>query len=142
MTDMTDRPGCRSGLPLPMSLARSLALALFVVAVQPAWSSDDCDAPPESWQPRSAVTALAQRNGWQVDRLKIDDGCYEIKGRDADGRRFKAKLDPATLKVLRLKRERGDRDRDRERDRVHDERRAPAPPTPGTPPPAASAAAS
>ena len=132
-------------LPKSLPLARSLALALFVVAAQPAWSADDCDAPPESWQPRSAVTALAQRNGWQVDRLKIDDGCYEIKGRDADGRRFKAKLDPATLKVLRLKRERGDRDRDRERDRAHDERRAPAPPapgtTPGTTPPAASAAA-
>lgn len=129
---------------LPLSLARSLALALLVVAGQPARSSDDCDAPPESWQPRSAVTALAQRNGWQVDRLKIDDGCYEIKGRDAEGRRFKAKLDPATLKVLRLKRERGDRDRERERerDREHDERRAPVAPAPAPVPPATSAAVS
>lgn len=84
---------------------RRIALAMLVLAVQPVWAEDDCDAPPETWQPRSAVRALADRNGWQIDKLKIDDGCYEIKGRDVDGRRFKAKLDPATLKVLRMRRE-------------------------------------
>ena len=59
-----------------------------------------------SWQPRSAVEALAQRNGWQIDHLKIDDGCYEIKGRDSEGFRIKVKLDPATLDVVKMKRER------------------------------------
>ncbi|AGU53207.1 PepSY domain-containing protein [Variovorax paradoxus B4] len=94
---------------------RSLALAILVLAAQPVRAEDDCDAPSETWQPRSAVHALAERNGWRIDKLKIDDGCYEIKGRDADDRRFKAKLDPATLKVVRMKREHGDRERERER---------------------------
>jgi hypothetical protein len=48
---------------------------------------------------------MAQQKGWQVDKLKIDDGCYEIKGRDKDGQRFKAKIDPVTLDVVRMKRE-------------------------------------
>lgn len=85
---------------------------MLVVVAAPAWASDACDAPPATWQPRAAVHALAERNGWHVDKLKIDDGCYEIKGRDAEGRRFKAKIDPATLQVVRMKREHGHRDRD------------------------------
>lgn len=98
------------------STTHRLVLALLVAAAQPAWSASDCDAPPESWQPQSAVQALAERNGWQVDRLKIDDGCYELRGRDAAGRRFKAKLDPATLQVLHMRRN-GHGQRERERSR-------------------------
>lgn len=93
---------------------RRIALAMLVLAVRPAWAEDDCGAPPETWQPRSAVRALADRNGWQIDKLKIDDGCYEVKGRDVDGRRFKAKIDPATLKVLRMRRDEHERTRGRD----------------------------
>ena len=99
---------------------RNLALAILVLAAQPVRAEDDCNAPSETWQPRSAVRALAERNGWRIDKLKIDDGCYEIKGRDADDRRFKAKLDPATLKVVRMKREHGDRERERRRGAPHE----------------------
>ena len=95
-----------------------MALALLVAAGQPAWAGKHCDAPPETWQPRSAVAALAERQGWHIDRLKIDDGCYEIKGRDAQGRRIKAKIDPASLQVIAVKREHGDGARDRERQRL------------------------
>ena len=94
-----------------------MALAMLVVAGPPVWAGKNCDAPPETWQPRSAVSALAERNGWSVERLKVDDGCYEIKGRDAEGRRFKAKIDPASLQVISVKREHGDRERERERER-------------------------
>ena len=51
---------------------------------------------------------------WEVQRLKIDDGCYEIHGKDAQGRAFKAKIDPQTLKVVRIKYK--DHYRNRERD--------------------------
>jgi hypothetical protein len=118
------------------------AIAILVLIALPAWAGKDCDAPAESWQPRSAVHALAQRNGWQVEKLKIDDGCYEIKGRDADGRRLKAKLDPATLEVVDLKREDGGRLREREREREREserERERAGPRAPAAPPTPASA---
>ncbi|HET8748285.1 MAG TPA: PepSY domain-containing protein [Ramlibacter sp.] len=99
----------------PFPFLRPPALALFALASATAWADDDCDVPPAAWQPRSAVHALAQREGWQVRSLKVDDGCYEIKGRDTEGVRFKAKLDPATLQVIRLKRAHGERDRQRAR---------------------------
>lgn len=110
------------------SIARGIALAALVLAGQPGWSADSCDVPTDTWQPRSAVHELAQRHGWQIDKLKVDDGCYEIKGRDAEGRRFKAKIDPATLEIVRIKRERkeGERDRDREGRRSPASSQAPA----------------
>ncbi|KGV21135.1 PepSY domain-containing protein [Burkholderia pseudomallei] len=94
---------------------------------------DDCRAPLADWKPRDAVRALAQQKGWRVDKLKADDGCYEIKGHDADGKRFKAKLDPVTLDVVRMKRE-GERKRDHDDDDDHG--RAPDARAPAGRPPA------
>jgi hypothetical protein len=80
-----------------------LALSAALATV-PALASDDCDAPVERWQSRDALRQMAARQGWQVQRLKIDDGCYEIRGTDAQGHAFKAKIDPETLQVVKLKR--------------------------------------
>ena len=96
-----------------LALALSLSLAAW-----PASASDDCEVPVEQWQSREAVQQMAAAQGWEVQRLKIDDGCYEVHGKDAQGRAFKAKIDPQTLKVVKIKYKdhRRDRDRDRERD--------------------------
>ena len=96
-------------------MASAVALVVLVLGSPPGWAGRKCDAPPDTWQPRSAVAALAERNGWQIDRLKVDDGCYEINGRDAQGRRFKAKIDPASLQVIGVKREHGEREREHQR---------------------------
>ena len=106
-----------------LHLKPRLATLVLAVAALPAVASSDCDAPAARWQSREAVRQMAAQQGWQVERLKIDDGCYEIRGTDAQGQRFKAKLDPQTLQVLKIKsRERDDhhKDRDRERERRRD----------------------
>lgn len=100
-------PSLRHGL-----LAISLGLATL-----PTWAGDDCDAPLNRWQSRDAVRQMAAAQGWQIERLKIDDGCYEVRGTDAQGRTFKAKIDPETLKVLKMKQDNRQRARDRDRDR-------------------------
>jgi len=101
----------------PLSLHRGLlALTLGLVTLS-ALADDDCDAPLHRWQSRDAVRQMAAAQGWQLQRLKIDDGCYEVRGTDAQGRTFKARIDPETLKVLKLKQEDHQRDRDRDRDR-------------------------
>jgi hypothetical protein len=84
-------------------LRRGLLTLALGVAALPAWADDDCDAPMDRWQSREAVRQMAARQGWQIQRLKIDDGCYEIRGTDNLGREFKAKIDPETLKVLKMK---------------------------------------
>ncbi|CAJ8360663.1 peptidase propeptide and YPEB domain protein [Burkholderia pseudomallei] len=120
-------------------LIKAVALAALVlggalgIRAAMADDGDDCRAPLADWKPRDAVRALAQQKGWRVDKLKADDGCYEIKGHDADGKRFKAKLDPVTLDVVRMKRE-GERKRDHDDDDDHG--RAPDARAPAGGPPA------
>ncbi|MHA3902064.1 PepSY domain-containing protein [Castellaniella sp. WN] len=99
-----------------------LAVSLGLAAA-PAAAGDDCDVPIERWQTREAVTRMAREKGWDLKRIKIDDGCYEVRGEDAQGRAFKATLDPETLEVVKIKyRDHDDHDRDRRRDRDRDHR--------------------
>lgn len=97
-----------------MKIQPILALLGALLTAAPVLAGDDCDVPLSQWQPRDAVLRKAAQQGWQVQRLKIDDGCYEIRGRDAQGHAFKAKLDPKTLEPVKMKRRDRDRDRDRE----------------------------
>jgi hypothetical protein len=99
------------------SLRHGLLVLSLGLAALPTWASDDCDAPVNRWQTREAVRQMAAAQGWQVQRLKIDDGCYEIRGTDAQGRTFKAKIDPETLKVLKMKQDDHQRSWERDRDR-------------------------
>ncbi|MDX5358088.1 MAG: PepSY domain-containing protein [Rhodobacterales bacterium] len=89
-----------------------LALAMLLPAGAALADVDDCRAPAGSWQPRQAVMDLAAIKGWTLSDFEIDDGCYEIEGRDTNGRRFEAKLDPATLEIVKME---GRKDMDRRR---------------------------
>ena len=106
----------------PSSLRSGLLALSLGLAALPGWADDDCSAPMDRWQSREAVRQMAAQQGWQIQRLKIDDGCYEIRGTDTQGRRFKAKIDPETLKVVKLKQRdhRGDGKHDHDHDHDHD----------------------
>ncbi|WP_417427085.1 PepSY domain-containing protein [Hoeflea sp.] len=71
---------------------------------------DDCRVPMADWQPREAVQKMAEAQGWTVRRIKTDDGCYEIDGRDAQGREIEVKVDPATLAIVDMEYEDNDHD--------------------------------
>ena len=80
----------------------SIALAAFMPASAAFAYDDDCRVPRDQWQPREAVFELAEQNGWTVREFEIDDGCYEIGGRDSDGKRIEVVLNPATLQVVEM----------------------------------------
>lgn len=84
-------------------------LAVFPAGIALA-DDDDCFVPMADWQPRDAVARLADEKGWTVRRIKIDDGCYEIDGRDAKGRRIEVTVNPATLEVIEFEYEDEDDD--------------------------------
>lgn len=92
-----------------------LALSLALIA-SPVLAGDDCAVPMTDWQPREAVVKLAAEQGWVLRRIRIDDGCYEVIGRDAQGRAIEVKLDPATLAVVEMEFE-DDHDEDHEEGR-------------------------
>jgi len=91
-------------------------LAFLAVLPAPmAMADDDCFVPMADWQPRAAVAQLATDNGWTVRRIKIDDGCYEIDGRDAAGRAVEVKVHPGTLQIIKIEYDYDEDDPDRKR---------------------------
>lgn len=80
-------------------MRKTLTILAFLAALPAgaALADDDCFVPMADWQPREAVAEFAIAQGWEVRRIKIDDGCYEIDGRDATGRAIEVKLHPGTL---------------------------------------------
>lgn len=117
-----------------LALLRNAVLVLSLSFIAwPSHADDDCDVPVQLWQSREAVRKMAEDQGWQVQRLKIDDGCYEIRALDAEGRALKAKIDPQTLAIVKMKRKDRDHDRDRkDKDRDRKDRDDKRPRDPAT----------
>ncbi|MFA7428645.1 MAG: PepSY domain-containing protein [Rhodospirillaceae bacterium] len=85
-----------------MKNAFPLAFMVALLASGPALADDDCSSPMAEWQSREAMTTYVTGLGISPDRIRIDDGCYEVRGRDGDDNRVELKLDPATLALLEL----------------------------------------
>lgn len=88
-------------------------LAGLVAAGAALADDDECHVPMSQWQPREAVLAMVADQGWTVRRIKTEDGCYKIKGRDTEGREIEVKVDPATLAMVDFEFDDHDDDRGR-----------------------------
>lgn len=80
-----------------LSLSLTLGLAL------PVFASPRCNAAMADWKPRQALEDKLKAEGWQIQRIKTDDGCYKVYGKQGDGRRVKATFAPDTLMLIREK---------------------------------------
>ncbi|WP_135451279.1 PepSY domain-containing protein [Tabrizicola caldifontis] len=96
-------------------MRKIMTILAFLAAITggAAFADDDCFVPMANWQPREAVARLAAEQGWTVRRIKIDDGCYEIDGRNADGRAIEAKIHPGTLQILEVEFDDDEHDKER-----------------------------
>jgi hypothetical protein len=57
-----------------------------------------CDSgPQETWQPQAALEKQLTDKGWQIRRIKIDGGCYEVYAIDEKGQKVEAYFHPKTL---------------------------------------------
>lgn len=57
-----------------------------------------CDSgPQETWQPQATLEKQLKDKGWQVRRIKIDGGCYEVYAIDEKGEKVEAYFHPRTL---------------------------------------------
>ena len=97
-------------------MRKTLTILAFLAALPAgaAFAGDDCFVPMADWQPREAVARFAVAQGWEVRRIRIDDGCYEIEGRDAQGRAIEVKLHPGMLQIVEFEFEDDDHGRKRE----------------------------
>ena len=65
-----------------------------------ALASDKCSAPMAEWQPREALQTKLETDGYKVNRIKTDDGCYEVYAIGPDGKRMKALFDPKSFEQV------------------------------------------
>lgn len=85
-----------------MKLVLRFAILVAFTSFGLAYASDDCTRAMADWQSREAVTTYVEKLGLASERLRIDDGCYEVRARDAQGNQVRLKIDPATLAILKL----------------------------------------
>lgn len=84
----------------PLLITTALA-ATFTTTMS--FADDDCHDPVADWQPREVLRQQLETEGWEIRRIKVDDGCYEVKGFDQHGNRIKAEYYPASLRLRKLK---------------------------------------
>jgi hypothetical protein len=85
-----------------MVLFRTLAVLVALVACGSAYAETECSDPIVEWKPRELLRQAIELHGWTVQRIKIDDGCYEVRGIDRMGNKIKAKYAPASLRIRSL----------------------------------------
>ena len=60
-----------------------------------------CDSgPQEGWQSQEKLTKMLTDKGWQIRRIKIDGGCYEVYALNEKGERVEAYFHPKTLDAV------------------------------------------
>lgn len=81
------------------SLAAAAALSIAGHAFATGLAT--CDSgPEEGWQPQEALAETLRAEGWEIRRIKIDSGCYEVYALDAEGERVEAYFHPVTLEPV------------------------------------------
>jgi hypothetical protein len=88
-------------------VAAILALTACLGAA-PVAADQACSAPLADWQPRQALQAKLEAEGWTVLSIRSDDGCYKVRATKAGGERLDAKYDPASLERVQRKQDEDD----------------------------------
>ena len=81
-------------------LAAALGAALsFSASVQ---AKADCKAYPKSeWMKEADAKAKIEAQGYKIDKFKVDGNCYEIYGRNKEGKKVEIYYDAKTLEPVK-----------------------------------------
>ncbi len=80
--------------------AAALVAVVLVAFSAPAAATGlaSCDSGNrDSWQPQEKLEAQLKEKGWQVRRIKVDGGCYEVYALNEKGERVEAYFHPRTF---------------------------------------------
>jgi len=79
--------------------------SLVLAFATPAMASDDanCGNTSGEWMSRDAVKSIMVEKGYDVRRVKREEGCYEIYATDKNGARVEIYLNPVTGEIVRTK---------------------------------------
>ena len=79
------------------------ALVATVLLSQPALATGlaTCDSGPKTgWKSEADLEKILVSQGWKINRIKEDGGCYEVYAIDMNGKKISAYFHPLTLDVV------------------------------------------
>jgi hypothetical protein len=63
--------------------------------------AERCEPIPKAeWKPQAELERKLTARGWKVSRIKIENGCYEVYGRDEKNNKVETFFHPKTLEVV------------------------------------------
>jgi hypothetical protein len=63
--------------------------------------AEKCDPiPKEEWKPQAELERKLKNEGWTITRVKIENGCYEVYGKNATGKKMETFFHPKTFEVV------------------------------------------
>lgn len=81
-------------------MRKILLAALIVGTALPAFASERCTAPKDKWRPVDELKAELTARKWMIKNVKIEDGCYEVYGKDDKGQRVEIFFDPVSFEAV------------------------------------------
>jgi len=79
-----------------------ITLCLTAVAgAAHAQHAEKCEPiPKEEWKPQAELERKLKNEGWTISRVKIENGCYEVYGKNATGKKMETFFHPKTFEVV------------------------------------------
>lgn len=82
----------------------TIALSLTVTS---AWAAADCPVhPKEEWAKEETLKQALHDEGYRIKKFKVDGNCYEMYGRNKDGKKVEIYFDTKTLDIVKAEVER------------------------------------
>jgi hypothetical protein len=86
-------------------IGAALVSAAFASAPASATGLATCESgSPSTWQSQDALKQRLTSQGWQVRRIKVDGGCYEVYALNDKGERVEAYFHPVTFAAVATER--------------------------------------
>ncbi|WP_149143041.1 PepSY domain-containing protein [Gemmobacter caeruleus] len=77
-----------------------IAGLVTLAAAVPALAEERCNVPQDQWRPEADLRADLEGKGWTISNIKTEDGCFEVYGKDQDGKKVEVFIDPASFEIV------------------------------------------
>ncbi len=79
-----------------------IVLSLAVFAAASAFAKADCKAYPKAeWMKEADAKSKIEAQGYTIKKFKVDGNCYEIYGKNKEGKKVEIYFDAKTLDVVK-----------------------------------------
>lgn len=83
-------------------IAYSLLLAMGLLGSNAALAAADCKSyPKEEWASEDTLKEALEAEGYTIKKFKVDGNCYEMYGRNKEGKKVEIYFDMKTLAIVK-----------------------------------------